>query len=329
MTGQGINVQQACIALGVSQSGSYAFKDRPDAPRTLRRIWLAGEIADVHKESGGTYGALRVTAELKYGRGISVGPNAVGDIMRQLGLKGLPRRRLPRGAQLHTVTSLDLVGRKFGRDRPNELWVTDITEHPTREGKVYCCVVLDTFSRKVVGWSIDSTQTTSLVLNALGMATQRRPDRNGLVMHSDRGVQFTSWAFSHTLTQAGISPSMGAVGSAYDNALMESFWGRMQVELLDRRRWKTRIELATAIHDYIELGHNTRRRHSSLAMRTPVEVEHAWAAYKPAMTEAAGAKTATTGEVHETSPSGLLAPTIEAIYPNHHPLNNNSNDQAA
>ncbi len=126
--------------------------------------------------------------------------------MRQLGLKGLPRRRLPRGAKLHTVTSLDLVGRQFRRDRPNELWVTDITEHSTREGKVYCCVVLDTFSRKVVGWSIDSTQTTSLVLNALGMATHRRPDRDGLVMHSDRGVQFTSWAFSHNLTQAGISP---------------------------------------------------------------------------------------------------------------------------
>jgi putative transposase len=329
LTGQGINVQQACIALGVSQSGYYAWKDRPDAPRTLRRIWLAGEIADVHKQSGGTYGALRVTAELKYGRGISVGHNAVGDIMRQLGLKGLPRRRLPRGAKLHTVTSLDLVGRRFRRDRPNELWVTDITEHPTREGKVYCCVVLDTFSRKVVGWSIDSTQTTSLVLNALGKATQRRPDRDGLVMHSDRGVQFTSWAFSHNLTQAGISPSMGAVGSAYDNALMESFWGRMQVELLDRCRWKTRIELATAIHDYIELWHNTRRRHSSLAMRTPAEVEHAWAANKHAMTGAAGAKTATTGQVHQTSPSGLSAPTIEATHLHHHLLNNNSNDHAA
>ena len=112
VTGQAINVQQACIALGVSQSGYYAWKDRPDAPRTLRRIWLAGEIADVHKQSGGTYGALRVTAELKYGRGISVGHNAVGDIMRRLGLKGLPRRRLPRGAKLHTVTSLDLVGRQ-------------------------------------------------------------------------------------------------------------------------------------------------------------------------------------------------------------------------
>ena len=135
--------------------------------------------------------------------------------------------------------------------------------------------MLDTFSRKVVGWSIDSTQTTTLVLNALGMATQRRPDRAGLVMHSDRGVQFTSWAFSHTLTQAGISPSMGAVGSAYDNALMESFWGRMQVELFNRRKWKTRIELATAIHDYIELWHNPRRRHSALGMRTPNEAEAA------------------------------------------------------
>lgn len=277
LAGQAINVQQACIALGVSQSGYYAWKDRPDSPRTLRRIWLAGEIADIHKESGGTYGALRVTAELRYGRGITAGHNAVEDIMRQLGLKGLPRRRLPRGAKLATVTSLDLVRREFRRKRPNELWVTDITEHPTREGKVYCCVVLDTFSRKVVGWSIDSTQTTQLVLNALGMATQRRPDRDGLVIHSDRGVQFTSWAFSQKLRDAGISPSMGAIGSAYDNALIESFWGRMQVELFNRRKWKTRIELASAIHDYIEDWHNTRRRHSALGMRTPIEIEDAWA----------------------------------------------------
>jgi putative transposase len=278
LAGQGINVQQACIALGVSQSGYYAWKDRPDSPRTLRRIWLAGEIADVHKESGGTYGALRVTAELRYGRNIVAGHNAVEGIMRQLGLRGLPTRRLPRGAKLRAVTSQDLVRREFKRKAPNELWLTDITEHPTREGKVYCCAVLDTFSRKIVGWSIDSTQTTSLVLNALGMATQRRPNRDGLVMHSDRGVQFTSWAFSQKLRDAGISPSMGAVGSAFDNAMMESFWGRMQVELFNRRRWKTRIELASAIHDYIEVWHNTRRRHSALGMRTPTEIEQAWAA---------------------------------------------------
>jgi len=222
LTGQGINVQQACVVLAVSQSGYYAWRGRVDAPRTLRRIWLAGEIADVHKASGGTYGALRVTAELRYGRDIQVGHNAVELIMRELGIKGLPTRRLPRGAKVSKVTSLDLVGRVFRRDRPNELWLTDITEHPTREGKVYCAVVLDAFSRLVVGWSIDSTQTTTLVLNALGMATQRRQDRDGLVIHSDRGVQFTSWAFSQKVRDVGIAPSMGAVGSAYDNAMVEA-----------------------------------------------------------------------------------------------------------
>jgi putative transposase len=260
--------------LGVSESGYYAWKGWPDSPRTLRRIfWLAGEIADVHKASGGTYGSLRVTAELRYGREIVVGHNAVELIMRELGIRGLSTRRLPRGARVAQVTSLDLVRRSFRRDRPNELWMTDITEHPTREGKVYCCVVLDAFSRFVVGWAIDSTQTTLLVLNALGMATQRREHRDGLVIGSDRGVQFTSWAFSQTVRDLGIAPSMGAVGSAYDNAMVEAFWGRMQVELLNRHRWKTRIELATAIHDYIEQFHNTRRRHSALGMLTPAEAE--------------------------------------------------------
>ena len=226
LTGQGINVQQACIALVVSQSGYYAWKGRPDAPRTLRRIWLAGEIADVHKESGGTYGALRITAELHYGRGIIVGHNAVADIMRALGLKGLPRRRLPRGAKLSRFMSLDLVGRKFRRDRPNELWVTDITEHPTREGKVYCCVVLDTFSRKVVGWSIDSTQTTGLVLNALGMATQRRPDRAGLVMHSDRGVQGGfSWSSQH-LDRGGCDGKASGMDEGVDGQVADEVAGQ-------------------------------------------------------------------------------------------------------
>lgn len=276
LTGQGVNVRHACRTLGVSEGGYYASIDRPDPPRTLRRIWLAGEIATVHKASGGTYGALRVTAELRHGRNIVVGHNAVASIMQELGIKGLPTRRLPKGARVAQVISLDLVRRSFRRERPNELWMTDITQHPTREGKVYCAVVLDAFSRLVVGWSIDSTQTTLLVLNALGMATQRRQHRDGLVIHSDRGVQFTSWAFSQRVHDAGIAPSMGAVGSPFDNAMVESFWGRMQVELLNRRRWKTRIELATAIHDYIERFHNTRRRHSSLGMRTPLEYELAY-----------------------------------------------------
>ncbi|HET8864016.1 MAG TPA: IS3 family transposase [Solirubrobacterales bacterium] len=174
LIGQGINVRHACRVLGVSESGYYAWKDRPDPPRTLRRIWLAGEIADVHKASGGTYGYMRVTAELRHGREIVVGHNTVGKIMSELGIKGLPTRRLPKGARMAQVTSLDLVRRVCRRDGPNQLWMTDITEHPTREGKVYCCVVLDAFSRLVVGWLVDSTQTTVLVTNALGMATSRR-----------------------------------------------------------------------------------------------------------------------------------------------------------
>jgi len=273
LTGQGIDVRHACRTLSVSESGFYAWKGRPTPPRTLRRIWLAGEIATVHKASGGTYGAHRVTAELKHGRGIKVGHNAVELIMRELGIKGLPTRRLPKGSKVGKFTSLDLVRREFRRNGPNRLWMTDITEHPTREGKLYCCIVLDAFSRLVVGWAIDSTQTTTLVLNALGMATRRRNPEDDLIIHSDRGVQFTSWGFSQNVRDLGLAPSMGAVGSPYDNAMVEAFWGRLQVELLNRHGWKTRIELATAIHDYIELFHNTRRRHSALGMLTPTEYE--------------------------------------------------------
>jgi transposase InsO family protein len=328
LTGQGFSVRHACRTLGVSESGFYAWKDRPDPPRTLRRIWLAGEIADVHKASGGTYGANRVQAELKYGRGIQVGHNAVELIMRELGIKGTPTRRLPKGARVAKVTSLDLVRRVFARDRPNALWVTDITEHPTNEGKIYCCVVLDTFSRLVAGWAIDSTQTTALVLNALGMATQRRPDRDGLIVHSDRGTQFSSWAFTNRLRDSGIAPSMGAVGAAGDNAMMESFWARLQVEVLNRRRWKTRIELATAIHDYIQF-HNTRRRHSALQMRTPSEIELAWTtATNVAVVQPDLAKTASKVVITREGVAGLAA-TSEADLSIDHQHQLLNNDQAA
>lgn len=273
LTGQGIDVQHACRVLGVSRGGYYAWKKRPLSRTALRRIWLANEITEIHKQSRGTYGVPRVTAELRFGRGIPIGQNTVRSIMVELGLKGIPNRRPPKGAKMATVTSLDLVRRNFHRPAPNQLWLTDITEHPTREGKIYCCAVLDVFSRRVVGWSIDSTQTSQLVMNALTMATEKRHPDGELVIHFDRGSQFASWAFSRKVKEAGLAPSMGSVGSAYDNAMMESFWGRMQVELLNRKRWKTRIELANQIHDYIEVFHNIRRRHSSLNMLTPAEYE--------------------------------------------------------
>jgi transposase InsO family protein len=174
----------------------------------------------------------------------------------------------------HVATAEDRVQRQFGRNGCNQLWVTDITEHPTREGKVYCAVVLDAFSRRVVGWSIDGHPTAALVTNALGMAIeQRRPPEGTTVIHSDQGTQFTSWTFTQRAVDSGLLPSMGSVGDCYDNAMIESFWSRMQVELLDRQRWKTRVELANAIFEYLEIFHNRRRRHSSLGMLSPVEYE--------------------------------------------------------
>jgi putative transposase len=274
LTGQGFDVQRACTMLGVSVSGYYDWKVRPPSARTLRHAWLAGEIAQVHKDSGGTYGTLRITAELRYGRGIHVGKEQVHLLMRRLGIYGLPKRRLPRGARVGKPSSLDLVRRRFRADGPDRLWMTDITEHPTREGKIYCCAVIDAFSRMVVGWSIDSRQTGLLVANALGMALRRRSPTEGGIIHSDQGVQFASWVFSQKVTEAGLAPSVGAVGAPFDNAMVEAFWARMQVELLNRRKWKTRLELATAIHDYIETWHNTRRRHSALDMLTPTEYEN-------------------------------------------------------
>src|ERR671927_1201570 len=165
------------------------------------------------------------------------------------------------------------VKRDFVRSQPDQLWVTDITEHPTREGKVYCAVVLDVFSRKVVGWSIDALPATGLVTNALGMAIQTRRPIGPTVIHSDQGTQFTSWAFTQRARDSGLLPSMGAVGDCFDNAMVESFWSRMQVELLDRQHWKTRVELASAFFEYPEIFHNRQRRHSALMMLTPAEFE--------------------------------------------------------
>ena len=147
------------------------------------------------------------------------------------------------------------------------------TEHPTREGKVYCCCVLDTCSRRIVGWSIDSAQDTTLVVNALDMAIKQRRVKKGSIVHADHGVQFTSWSFTERIRDAGLMPSFGSVGDAFDNAMMESFWSSLQNELPDRRKCKTRLELSNAIFDYIEIFYNRQRRHSSLDHVSPIEFE--------------------------------------------------------
>ena len=262
----------ACRVLEVSESGFYARRSRPPSVRSVRHAWLADLIRRAHFASRGTYGIRRVHAELTLGQGVVVGHQAVELLMRRAGIQGIsgrPKfRRVP-----GVVTAADRVERQFHRDNPDELWVTDVTEHPTREGKVYCAVVLDAWSRRVIGWSIDGSPSTALVTNALGMAIDQRRPTNSTVIHSDQGTQFTSWAFTRRAVDSGLLPSMGSVGDCFDNAVMEAFWSRMQVELLDRKRWSTRVELANAMFEYLEIFHNRNRRHSSLGMLTPVEFE--------------------------------------------------------
>jgi transposase InsO family protein len=229
-------------------------------------------IVEIHADVRGVYGYRWVHAELTLGHGITVGAEAVALLMNRAGLVGLSGR--PRWRPVPRLAAAgDLVDRQFHRDEPDQLWVTDITEHPTREGKVYCAVVLDVCSRRVVGWSIDSAATAALVTNALGMAIEQRQPAAGTLIHSDDGTQFTSWGFTQRALDSGLLPSMGSIGDRYDNAVIESFWSRLQVELLDRQRWRTRVELANALFEYLEIFHNRQRRHSSLGTLTPVEFE--------------------------------------------------------
>lgn len=268
---EGLPVEVTCRVVGVSVSGFYMWKHRKPSARSVRHAMVADVIRQVHNESRRTYGARRVHAELVLGRQMTVARCTVELVMRRLGLAGLPGR--PRYRKIpNTPTASDLVNRDFARTEPNRLWLTDITEHRTREGKVYCAVVLDAFSRRVVGWSIDSSQTASLVVNALGMAIENR-QAEGVVIHSDHGTQYTSWAYTRRALDSGLVPSMGSIGDCYDNGQMESFWARLQVELLNRKRWNTRLELANAIFEYLEIFHNRQRRHSSLGMLSPIEYE--------------------------------------------------------
>ena len=268
----GFTVQQCCRVLNVSSQGYYDYRRRHLSPTKLRREWLTALIKEVHVASRGTYGSRRVHAELVKGRGVHVSVNLVSILMHNAGIAGLPGPAKVKRIK-GVPTSDDLVERQFARSALDELWVTDITEHRTREGKVFCCCVMDTCSRRIVGWSIDTVQDSQLVVNALDMAIKQRRIKGGGIVHADHGVQFTSWSFTERIREAGLLPSFGSVGDAFDNAMMESFWSSMQIELLDRKRWKTRLELTNAIFDYIEVFYNRQRRHSSIDYVSPIEFE--------------------------------------------------------
>ena len=237
----------ACRIAGVSRSCFYEFKYRIPSDREIRRLLLSGLIADIHQRSRGTYGMLRIRAALMREQNMIVNKKLILSIMRELGIKGLPGPKKRRKNLVNEATEEDLVQRNFTVDRPNVLWLSDITEHPTREGKLYCCVVLDAFSRRVVGWAIDRRCDTALVNDAVVMAAESRRSCAGSIIHSDHGSQFTSWGFSELIRTRHLVGSMGTVGDCYDNAPMESFWGTMQIELLNRKKWRTKIELSIAM----------------------------------------------------------------------------------
>jgi putative transposase len=262
--------------LSISRSGYYDWSGRPPSARDEENALLLKHIRDIHEHSRGTYGWPRIHAELVLGMGIDVNHKRVRRLMRQAGIQGLYRRRR-RGCTIRNLAEEpagDLVNRQFSVDGPNRLWLADITEHSTQEGKLYCAAVMDAYSRRILGWSIADHMRTELVIDALGMAILRRtPESGSTVLHSDHGSQYTAWAFGKRLEAAGILPSMGSVGDCYDNSMMESFWGTLQLEVLDKRTWKTREELANAIFEWIECWYNPERRHSSIGMLSPTEFE--------------------------------------------------------
>ncbi|WP_425394156.1 IS3 family transposase [Actinomadura oligospora] len=226
LAGLGIPAAAACRVLGVSLSGYKDWVGRPASLREQRNTELVKIIREIHAESRGSHGSRRVHAELVAGRGESVNHKRVERLMRQAGIQGIHRRR-GRHNLVNAATAEDLVQRSFTADAPDRLWCTDITEHPASDGKLYCAAVLDCFSRRIIGHSIDVRQNTELVVNAMAAAVARRdPVTGATVLHSDHGTQFTSFVFGKRLRDAGLLGSMGTIGDCCDNAMMESFWER-------------------------------------------------------------------------------------------------------
>ena len=266
-------VKTMCRVLNVSTSGYYAWRQRQPSQRTQADQKLSQQIQAIHEKSKGTYGAPRIHAELAEA-GVHVGRKRVARLMRAEGLHGVSRRKAPRTTQRKPEAhpAPDLVQRDFTASRPNELWVADITYIATWAGFLYLAVVVDTWSRRVVGWAMATHLRTELVLEALQMAIQqRRPE--GVIHHSDQGSQYTSLAFGRRCREAGIRPSMGSIGDCYDNALCESFFATLECELLDRHSFHTQTEARLAVFAFIEGWYNPHRRHSALDYLSPNRYE--------------------------------------------------------
>lgn len=269
-------VSLQCEVLGVSRSGYYGWANGVPSDRALSDAWLTEKIREIHRRARGVYGVRRVHAELRLGHDVRVGRKRVERLMRQAGISGLVTRR--KGRTTIRVPGVrvadDLVKREFAAANPNVLWVADITYLPTWDGWLYLAAVQDTFSRRIVGWSMAEHMRAELVVDALKMAISRRRPDPGLVHHSDQGSQYVSLAFGQQARDAGIAVSMGSRGDCFDNAVAESFFSTLKKELVRRQTWKTRRELGAAVFEYIEVFYNRERRHSTLGYLSPEQYEN-------------------------------------------------------
>ena len=273
-------VSVCCRVMKVSTSGFYQRRTEPVTAREVAEAHRANLVFDIWKMSRHSYGVPRVRNELRLGAGQGCSRTTTARLMRICGAVGIHYRR--RGGCTRPgdgEVNDDLVNRAFDPEGPDRLWCMDITEHPTGTGKVYLAVVLDAWSRRVVGWSIADHMRAELVADAVQMATwRRRPEPGSTIAHSDHGGQYTSWLFGNRLRSAGLLGSMGSVGDCFDNSIAEAFFSGLQRELLDQHTWATREDLALALFDWIETWYNPRRRHSYNRGPSPIDYETATAA---------------------------------------------------
>jgi len=271
LAADGVAVAVTCGVLGFSRQAYYQWLAEPVSDRDWADAHLTNDIIDIH--AGDPEFGYRLIADELAGRGWRVGENRVARLCREQGIaSAITRSRrasTPPGPPAHD----DLIERDFTADRLDEVWLTDITEHPTNEGKLYVCAVRDACSKRIVGYAMGERMTARLAVAALEVAIARRSPTGTVVVHSDRGSQFRSHDYTSTLEQAGLIGSMGRVGAAGDNAPMESFFALLQRNVLDRKRWTSRAELTSAIITWIERTYHRRRRQRGLGKLTPIEYE--------------------------------------------------------
>lgn len=269
-------VSVLCDVLDVNRSSFYAWERRPPSGRALSDAWLTEQISEIWESNRKVYGARRVHAELRLGRGIRVSRKRVERLMREAQISGLIRRRR-RGTTIRVPgvrVADDLVQRGFRPPAPNTLWCADITYLETWQGRCYLAAVQDLYSRRIVGWQLAEHMRSELVVDALQMAVHRRRPEPGLIHHSDQGSQFVSLAFGQAARDAGIAVSMGSRGDCFDNAVAESFFSTLKKELIRREGpFATRADLRLALFDYIEAFYNRTRRHSTLTYLSPDQYE--------------------------------------------------------